>query len=78
MGSMDVREIKKSIIDLVQKENDLDRLETILRLMENAQRDLGPDDRLLDSVLIAEREYAEGKGVSLMEARRIMKKDGDQ
>ena len=78
MGSMDVREIKKSIIDLVQKENDLDRLETILRLMENAQRDLGPDDRLLDSVLIAEREYAEGKGVSLMEARRIMKKDGEQ
>ena len=75
---MDVREIKKSIIDLVQKENDLDRLETILRLMENAQRDLGPDDRLLDSVLIAEREYAEGKGVSLMEARRIMKKDGEQ
>ena len=75
---MDVREIKKSIIDLVQKENDLDRLETILRLMENAQRDLGPDDSLLDSVLIAEREYAEGKGVSLEAARKIMKKGGEQ
>ncbi len=76
---MDVREIKKSIINLVQKENDLDRLETILRLMENAQRDLGPDDSLLlDSVLIAEREYAEGKGVSLEAARRIMKKGGEQ
>lgn len=75
---MDVREIKKSIINLVQKENDLDRLETILRLMENAQRDLGPDDSLLDSVLIAEREYAEGKGVSLEASRKIMKKGGEQ
>ena len=75
---MDVREIKKSIIDLVQKENDLDRLETILRLMENAQRDLGPDDRVIASVLIAEREYAEGKGLSLEAARRIMKKGGEQ
>jgi hypothetical protein len=75
---MDAREIKKSIIDLVQKENDVDRLETILRLMENAQRDLGTDAGLLDSVLIAEREYAEGKGVSLEEARRIMKRGGEQ
>lgn len=71
---MDTQKLKAEIIERLKHEGDGSKLDAILRLLEVSETQWKTDNDLIGNVLIAEREYADGKALSLETARELAKR----